>query len=86
MATRKIAISVAADLLAETDRLARSHGQTRSGFISNLLARAAHEARNRSISASWDLVMREPRARREQRETALARAEGEVFGDEPGDW
>ena len=43
--TKKVTISMSEELLAFADRMAKSFGKTRSGFISSLLA----EAREREL-------------------------------------
>jgi len=82
MATRKIAISVREDVLKAADRLAKKLGKSRSALISELLARAAKEQRDREITEALNRVHGKPAVRREQARLARETYVGEVFGDD----
>jgi hypothetical protein len=82
MSTRRIAVSLPQDLLDEADRLASRLGTSRSGLISELLARATREARGREISEAWERVARDPDLQREQVDMSREVYQGESFGDD----
>lgn len=72
MAARKIAISVPDQVLREVDRAARARGMTRSGFISQALARIARARRDAEITRRIDELLADPEIAREQVDTARA--------------
>jgi hypothetical protein len=72
MATRKIAISVPEGVLREVDRAARSRKMSRSGFISQALARIARARTDAEVTRRIDELFADPRIAREQVETARA--------------
>ena len=59
MAVTKFAISVPSNTMAEVDRAAKRLGLTRSGYISEVLARIAKRERDASISKRIDRVLEE---------------------------
>ena len=59
MAATKFAISVPSKTMAEVDRAAKRLGLTRSGYISEVLARIAKRERDASISKRIDRVLEE---------------------------
>jgi len=82
MSTRRIAVSLPQDLLDEADRLADRLGTSRSGLISELLARATRQARDREISEEWERVGSDPELQREQVDMSREVYQGERFGDD----
>ena len=81
MSVRKVAISIDPVLLKAADRLARSRRISRSGLISDLIARAAKAASDRAITQALDSVYGEPEGRAEQQKLTRERYRGEAFGD-----
>jgi len=75
MPVKKIAISVPTDVLEEVDKAAATSGKSRSGYIAELLRKAAHLRRDRNITRAINELFDEEDLRLEQSETADAFSE-----------
>ena len=67
MALRKTAIAVPADVLVEVDRVARSRGESRSGFITRVLRLALRARRDADVTRRLDALFTDPSVGRVQR-------------------
>lgn len=72
MPHRKTAIAVPAELLDEVDRAARERGESRSGFITNLLRLAVRTRRDADITRRLDALFADEAIREDQRRDAEA--------------
>lgn len=70
MPVRKIAISVAEDVLAEVDRAAAARRTTRSGFITEVLRRVATAGTEADLRRRIQTFFEDPAVQREQRRDA----------------
>ena len=66
MPTRKISITVPADLVALIDEVSRSLGVSRSGYISRVLREKLADERSRRLKDAYNRVFGDERLRREQ--------------------
>ncbi len=72
MSTKKFAISVPEEVMAQVDAAARDRGETRSGFIVGVLRQVARARRDAEVSRRVDAFFADPDRAREQRDTARA--------------
>ena len=72
MAVRKFAISVPETVMRHVDRAARRRGMTRSGFVSQVLARVAEARTDAEISRRVDAFFADPELAGEQRRAVRA--------------
>ena len=72
MPTKKIAISVPEDVIAEVDRAAADAGTTRSGFITSVLRRIARARSNAEMTRRINAVFAESDIMKEQAQTTRA--------------
>jgi metal-responsive CopG/Arc/MetJ family transcriptional regulator len=72
MRARKIAISVPAGVLAQVDRAAAERGDSRSGYISRVLAAVARARTDAAVTRAVNALFADPEVDAEQRETARA--------------
>lgn len=72
MATKKFAISVPEDVMAQVDGAAADRGITRSRFITEMLRRVASARTDAEIRRRVNEVFADPDVAEEQRETAQA--------------
>jgi metal-responsive CopG/Arc/MetJ family transcriptional regulator len=80
--TRKVAISVPADLLAFADDQARREGTSRSAYISRMLARLKAELEQRLAAEGYRFYAEESAAFAAASAAASAEAVAEGWGDE----
>lgn len=64
--TRKVAMTIPADLLGEIDEMSRQRGVSRSRLISELLREKLVEEQNQSLRFAYDEVFSDETIRREQ--------------------
>jgi metal-responsive CopG/Arc/MetJ family transcriptional regulator len=72
MAYRKTAIAVPEQLLADVDRAAQARGESRSAYISRVLAVAVRARRDAEITRKLDELFADERVRKAQRRGAAA--------------
>jgi hypothetical protein len=72
MAMHKTAIAVPQSLLAEVDRAAAERGESRSAYITRVLAVAARARRDAEITRKLDELFADERSRNAQRRGAAA--------------
>jgi hypothetical protein len=72
MAYRKTAIAVPEQLLADVDRAAHARGESRSAYISRVLAVAVRARRDAEITRKLDELFANERVRKAQRRGAAA--------------
>jgi hypothetical protein len=83
MTTRKTAIAVPEDLLADVDRAARARGESRSKYITGILRLAVRARRDAEITRRLDALFGDEASRRVQRsELAALDALGSDWTDE----
>jgi len=70
MNTRKIAISLPADLVSMIDELSTKKKVSRSGFISSVLLEKIEEEKRQKVREAFDEVFSDEDIRKEQLETA----------------
>lgn len=67
MPSRKTAISVPEEILAEVDRAARERGESRSGFISRVLRLTVRARRDAEVTRRLNEIFSDESRREEQR-------------------
>jgi metal-responsive CopG/Arc/MetJ family transcriptional regulator len=72
MVTRKTALSIPEELLAEVDRAAEQRGESRSGYITQVLRRAVRARRDAEITRRLNEMFADDETREEQSRTAEA--------------
>lgn len=72
--TKKVTISMSEELLAFADRMARSFGKTRSGFIASLLAEARERELERMAAEGYQYYSSEASEFAAASEAAVAEA------------
>lgn len=72
MASRKTAIAVPEDLLADVDRAARQRGESRSRYITTVLRAAVRARRDEEITRRLNELFADEPSKEEQRRTAQA--------------
>lgn len=72
MVTRKTALSIPEELLAEVDRAAAQRGESRSGYITQVLRRAVRARRDAEVTRRLNEMFADDEARKEQSRTAEA--------------
>jgi metal-responsive CopG/Arc/MetJ family transcriptional regulator len=72
MALHKTAIAVPATLLADVDRAAAERGESRSAYITRVLAAAVRARRDAEITKKLDELFADVRVKKEQRRAAAA--------------
>jgi hypothetical protein len=70
MRSKKLAISVPADVIEEVDRAAKHQGVTRSRFITDVLRRIARARRDAEITKRINQLFADPDIADEQEKTA----------------
>jgi len=79
---KKIAVSLPPQVLAEVDQAAKERGETRSGFIANVLRKVARLKQDRRVTEEINRLLADDQTVQDQRETAQAFARGS--GDRAG--
>ena len=82
MPMKKIGVSLPSQVLAEVDQAAKERGETRSGFIANVLRRVARLKQDRGVTEEINRLFADGQIVQHQRETAQAFARGS--GDRGG--
>jgi metal-responsive CopG/Arc/MetJ family transcriptional regulator len=83
MALHKTAIAVPESLLADVDRAATERGESRSAYITRVLAVAVRARRDAEITRKLDELFADARANKAQRRSAAALDEaGTDWADE----
>ena len=83
MPLRKTAIAVPADLLAEVDRAARAHHESRNRFVTRVLQAAVHALRDADVTRRLNELFADPDLSQEQlRAAAELDAAGTDWSDE----
>jgi hypothetical protein len=72
MPLRKTAIAVPQSLLVDVDRAATERGESRSAYITRILAAAVRARRDAEITRKLDELFADERARKAQRRSAAA--------------
>ena len=80
MPMHKTAIAVPESLLADVDRAASERGESRSAYITRVLAVAVRARRDAEITKKLDELFADARVRRAQRRSAVA------FDEAGTDW
>ena len=70
MAMHKTAIAVPESLLADVDRAATERGESRSAYITRVLAVAVRARRDAEITRKLDEIFADPRSKKVQRRGA----------------
>jgi hypothetical protein len=72
MALRKTAIAVPESLLADVDRAATERGESRSAYITRILAAATRARRDAEITRKLDEIFADERSKKAQRRAATS--------------
>ena len=71
MNTRKVAITIPADLVVMIDEISKKRGISRSKLISNMLSQKIVDERNRQIKEAYNQVFSDDSIQKEQLDTSV---------------